>query len=351
VIGKEILWFHSVIWPAMLMALELPLPECVYAHSFWISEGQKMSKSLGNFIDLEAIDAYLDAYGLDAWRYFLTTNGPMGATDADFAAHHFHEVYSTDLVNTVGNCASRVTSMINKYFDGAVPECPDGAPEMDGYDWPQIAADAVARWREAMDGLELAPATAAALALVRKVDGYINATEPFKLAKDESRREELGAILYRCVETVRIASLLLWPVIPFKMDELWTALGLSVDPAAGRDGVPAPVGRHEAGHGRAEGRPLPPQGGGARASGDEPLRRCVTEGASPRASTRCASRCIAPGAVRLQPERRLVRLRPRHPSPGASDRPRRRRRRPPRRRRQSQASRTSPIRPASFPAR
>ena len=108
VIGKEILWFHAVIWPAILMALDLPLPRCVYAHSFWIREGRKMSKDLGNFIDLATIEQYIERYGLDAWRYYMVMQGPLGATDADFADSHFHEVYNTDLVNTVGNCLSRV---------------------------------------------------------------------------------------------------------------------------------------------------------------------------------------------------------------------------------------------------
>src|SRR5262249_29974941 len=103
VLGKEILWFHAVIWPAMLMALEFELPKCVYAHSFWIADGQKMSKSLGNFIDLEAIQGYFAKYGLDAWRYFMVVRGPLEANDADFSAAAFHDTYTSDLVNTVGN--------------------------------------------------------------------------------------------------------------------------------------------------------------------------------------------------------------------------------------------------------
>ncbi|MHC5113133.1 MAG: methionine--tRNA ligase [Planctomycetota bacterium] len=236
VIGKEILWFHAVIWPSVLMALELPLPKCVYAHSFWISEGQKMSKSLGNFIDLEAIGRYVDAYGLDMWRYYLATQGPLGATDADFAANHFHEVFNTDLVNTVGNCASRVTAMINKYCGGTVPtERPDGERLVVGdQDWPAAAAEAVAGSIAAMEQFDLAGSIAAALGLVRRVDGFINQTEPFKLAKDPERAAELGAILYQCAEAVRIASLLLWAVMPGRIEQLWTALGLTVDPAAGQ---------------------------------------------------------------------------------------------------------------------
>jgi len=236
VIGKEILFFHALFWPAVLMALDIPQPRCIYAHSFWISEGQKMSKSLGNFIDLAAIKRYVTAYGLDMWRYFLATQGPLGATDADFAGGHFHDVYNTDLTNTVGNCASRVTTMVNKYFDGAVPsESPFGQRlVIAGYDWPALAAETVGEASRKMERLDLAGSAAAALALIRKVDAFINLTEPFKLARDESKREELGAILYQCLEAIRIASLLLWAVMPGKMAELWEALNQAIDPAEGK---------------------------------------------------------------------------------------------------------------------
>lgn len=236
VIGKEILFFHALFWPAVLIALDIPLPRSVYAHSFWISEGQKMSKSLGNFIDLAAIERYLDTYGLDMWRYFLASEGPMGATDSDFSANHFHDIYSTDLVNTVGNCASRVTAMINKYFDGLVPSEPpsDNRSYSEDFNWPQLTDETVSTVAGAMERLELAGAIEAALSLVRRVDAFINHTEPFKLAKDETRRDELGAILYQCLETIRIASLLLWAVMPTKMATLWEALNIDIDPDQGK---------------------------------------------------------------------------------------------------------------------
>jgi methionine--tRNA ligase len=227
VIGKEILWFHSVIWPAILMALDMPQPACVYAHSFWISEGQKMSKSLGNFIDLGTIERYLGVYGRDMWRYYLATQGPLGATDADFAAHHYHETYHTDLVNTLGNSASRVTAMINKYFDGLIPS--QSTEVIAEHDWTEIAKGTVELSVVAMERFDLAGSIGSALALVRKVDGFINRTEPFKLAKDETKREELGAILYQCAEAIRIASILLWAVMPERVETLWQALGVEYD--------------------------------------------------------------------------------------------------------------------------
>ena len=234
VIGKEILWFHAVIWPAVLMALDLPVPKCVYAHSFWIREGQKMSKTLGNFIDLTTIEMYVDAYGLDAWRYYMATQGPLGATDADFSSQQFHDTYTTDLVNTIGNSASRVTAMINKYFDGVVPDESSSGKRLTiaDHDWPEVCKCAVEQSTAAMERLDLGRSIGEALGLVRRVDGFINLTEPFKLAKDETRRDELAAILYQCAETLRIASLLLWPVIPDKASAMWEAFGLDIDPAA-----------------------------------------------------------------------------------------------------------------------
>ena len=100
VIGKEILWFHAVIWPAMLMALDLPLPGGIHAHAFWISEGQKMSKSLGNFVDLPTIEKTIGHYGRDAWRWYLLTQGPLGGQDADFQREKFFETYSACLLYT-----------------------------------------------------------------------------------------------------------------------------------------------------------------------------------------------------------------------------------------------------------
>ncbi len=220
VIGKEILWFHAVIWPALLMALEMPLPQCVFAHSFWIHEGQKMSKSLGNFIDLPAMEGYVSKYGLDAFRWFMVTRGPLDSTDTDFRALAFHETYVADLVNTVGNCSSRVTAMIAKTFDGVMP-----ADSFAGGEWPARCATVVQAWQRHMQQFELGPAAAAAIGLLREVDGFINRTEPFKLAKDPSRRDEVSSILAQCAEAVRIAGILLEPFLPHRMKDLQSAIG------------------------------------------------------------------------------------------------------------------------------
>jgi len=220
VIGKEILWFHAVIWPALLMALELPMPRCIHAHSFWIADGQKMSKSMGNFVDLPTIEGYFEKYGLDAWRWYMATQGPLQASDSDFRAQHFHDTYTSELVNVVGNCPSRVTAMVGKYFDGAMP-----ADAARGGEWPARCAQAVAAWSAAIDGLDLVAAANAPMALLRDVDAFINRTEPFKVAKDPDRIDELASILAQCVEAVRIAGVMLEPFLPGKMAELDAALG------------------------------------------------------------------------------------------------------------------------------
>ncbi len=220
VVGKEILWFHAVIWPAMLMALELPVPRCVYAHSFWIANGQKMSKSLGNFVDLATIERFTTAYGLDGWRWYMSTQGPIAATDADFTAKHFHETYTNDLVNTVGNCPSRVGAMIGKYFDGKLP-----ADIEKGGQWPARCDAAVEKWDRAMTAFDLVGAARCAMDLLRQVDAMINETEPFKLAKDPANTPRLASILAQCAQTVRIAGLMLEPFLPIKGAALAQAFG------------------------------------------------------------------------------------------------------------------------------
>jgi methionine--tRNA ligase len=224
VTGKEILWFHAIIWPALLMALDLPLPRCVYAHSFWISEGKKMSKTLGNFVGLEQLQVCMNTYGRDALRYFLAVQGPLGATDADFSRSQFHETYTTDLVNTLGNCASRTSAMIGKYCKGVLPENTDES--IGEFDWPAFCETQVSRSIAAMEQLDLAGSIEAAMSIVRRVDAFINDTAPFKLAKDDAHAATVAAILHRCAEAIRIAGCLLEAVLPDRMTDLRTAWNL-----------------------------------------------------------------------------------------------------------------------------
>jgi len=239
-IAKDILWFHAAIWPAVLLALRkragydwVRLPKCVYAHSFWISEGAKMSKSLGNFIDLEKIDGYIEKVGglgknqgdepdvnrgLDALRYFLATQGPMGTTDADFAEDKFFEVYNSDLANTFGNSCSRVSNMIGKYCGGVL------GTEREGYF--QGMDGALMLYRGAFSELRMSEAgVQVAIRMVSNVDQYIEEYAPFKLAKDPEMSGRVNGILYNCIEALRIASILLWPFIPNQCEEFWSRIG------------------------------------------------------------------------------------------------------------------------------
>jgi methionyl-tRNA synthetase len=243
-IGKDILWFHAVIWPALLIALQkadpshawVGLPRCVFGHGWWVSEGQKMSKSLGNFIDLEKLQAYADKYSLDALRWYLITQGPLSGADADFSHAKFVEVYNADLANGIGNCASRVSNMIAKYFDGVLPSPGARAdtplsPLLDASgnktinSWSATTSGIVDGALRALAEARIGDAVAQGIALVRVVDMYINDTTPFKLAKtvatDPGAKEKLATILYQCAEAVRIASHLLAPAMPTKMAELW----------------------------------------------------------------------------------------------------------------------------------
>jgi methionyl-tRNA synthetase len=228
-IAKDILWFHAAIWPALLLALRrcpgyewVALPTTVYAHSFWISDGQKMSKSLGNFIDLERLDGYVDRFGLDALRWFLAVEGPLGTNDSDFSDAKFVETYNTDLANALGNCASRVAKMTSSYCGGRLPA---PGPDAASGELAVAAAAAVTAANAAMARIDLAGAATAAMDLVRAIDGYIERTAPFRIAKDPARAGDVGAILYDCAETLRIASVLLWPFMPAKVEALWQRLG------------------------------------------------------------------------------------------------------------------------------
>ncbi len=246
--AKDILWFHAVIWPAMLHALGERPPATVYAHAYWIAEGRKMSKSLGNFIEIDTLRAYADKFGLDAVRWFLTTQGPLGANDADFAHARFVEVYNADLANSFGNSASRVGNMFDKYFEGRVERTCDGRLGFEGgvalqraldaraqagkpadgpirtFDFPALTGDAVRAFTAALERVDLAAALGAGLTVVRAVDDFITYAAPFTLAKrarDDADRRALAAILYTCAEALRIASLLLSPAMPAKCARLW----------------------------------------------------------------------------------------------------------------------------------
>lgn len=226
-LGKDILWFHAVIWPALLMSIGRELPRTIWSHGWWLAEGQKMSKSLGNFIAIEQLEAYAGRYSLDALRWYLLAQGPLGANDANFSHAKFVEVFNADLANGIGNCTSRVGNMVSKYFEGRLPVGAAEAarrPVAEGFDWGARTAGAVSAALAALDRIDLQGALAPALELVRLVDGYINVTQPFKLAKlaaqDAAKRDDLAAILANCAEALRVAALLLSPAMPSKMAQV-----------------------------------------------------------------------------------------------------------------------------------
>lgn len=238
VMAKDILWFHAVIWPALLMSLGEALPGSVYVHSYWVRDGQKMSKSLGNFIEIDLLLAYARRYSLDAVRWYLVTQGPLHETDADFSHAKFVEVYNAELANGIGNCASRVGNMIEKYFGGELPDAlglhryaydvpTHGKGE---FDWKALTARLAGQAMEDVaERFDVAGAVKRGIELVRAVDLYIGITEPFRIAKkveaEPDRKRELAAILYNCAEALRIASLLLAPALPEKMKALWAQWG------------------------------------------------------------------------------------------------------------------------------
>ncbi|HUT56466.1 MAG TPA: methionine--tRNA ligase [Phycisphaerae bacterium] len=210
-IGKDILWFHTVYWPCLLMALEAPLPKCVFAHGWWTSEGKKMSKSLGNFVSRERIAEICREYSVDVFRYFLLRAVAFGQ-DGDFSAAVLRTRYNTDLANGVGNLLSRTVNMIGRYCDGAVPACqPAGEAEREVLDTAEKLSRSApgamesCQFHALLDGIQH---------LTQATNRYIDVTQPFKLAKDAAQAERLGTILYTCAEAVRMILVYLGSVMP-----------------------------------------------------------------------------------------------------------------------------------------
>ncbi len=223
-IGKDILWFHAVYWPCVLMALDIPLPKTIFAHGWWTSEGKKMSKSLGNFVSREVIAELCEEYSRDAFRYYLLRAVNFGQ-DGDFCRDLFKQLYNSELANGVGNLLSRTTKMIGKYFDGSVPQAEKDVPEA------AAVREAAATLRDTAAGFMADCAfnkyLQAIIDLVNATNLFIEQTEPFRLAKDESQRDRLATILYTCAEAVRIVLLYLQPIMPDKAAAGLAVLGVS----------------------------------------------------------------------------------------------------------------------------
>ena len=221
VIGKDILRFHAVYWPAMLLSAGLPLPERVFGHGFLTREGQKMGKSLGNVLDPEVL---LERCGRDAVRWYLLRDIPFGE-DGDFQQQRFTDLVNSDLANTIGNLLNRTSSMARKWFAEAVP--PAGAAASPDHPLALAAGTAVAQFRQAMDGLEFRPAAEAILQLAMAANGYLNERAPWSAMKQPGLREQVGSDLYAVLESSRVVALLLAPLLPELSARMLAQLGLA----------------------------------------------------------------------------------------------------------------------------
>ncbi len=224
-IGKDILWFHTVYWPCILMALGEAAPKQVFAHGWWTSGGRKMSKSLGNFIDTAAIDAAIDQFGLDTLRFYMLRAGPFGS-DLDWTDDGLTKAY-TELANVLGNGLNRVLKMTGKYRNGIVPDRSAGATSED--DAALAASDGLAeKIRDAWQDLRLQDAATLPIELAREMNGYIDRTEPFKLAKDEQQAARLDAVLATSSVMIYRALVALLPIMPTKAKAGLVQMGVDV---------------------------------------------------------------------------------------------------------------------------
>ncbi|WP_433008852.1 methionine--tRNA ligase [Kribbella sp. CA-294648] len=218
-VGKDILRFHAVIWPAMLMAAEVAVPKQVFAHGWLLVGGEKMSKSKLTAIAPKEIT---DHFGSDAFRYYFLRTIQFGS-DGSFSWEHLNAVYTSELANGLGNLASRIAAMVNKYFDGELPEPADHGPAEQAL--ADQLAEAATKADEAINTLAFHDALAAINDLVGAVNGYVSEQEPWKVAKDESQKARLATILYTSAEVLRAVAVLHNPTMPKTAAKLWTLLG------------------------------------------------------------------------------------------------------------------------------
>ncbi|MBE6940202.1 MAG: methionine--tRNA ligase [Ruminococcaceae bacterium] len=219
IVGKEIVRFHSIIWPAMLMSVGEPIPKHVYGHGWLVIDGGKMSKSKGNVVDPYAL---AEMFGVDALRFFLMRTFPFGS-DGNFSNELLIQTINTDLANKLGNLVSRTTSMTEKYFGGTLPT----QREEDALDseLKDLACALQGRYETQMEAFQTHLALDEVFKLIERANKYIDETTPWALGKDETKQIRLATVLYNLLESIRICATLLAPFIPDSCEKIFEKIG------------------------------------------------------------------------------------------------------------------------------